>query len=151
MRHHLCRQEVALADTRQLHSQGPMSVHAHRIKGVSGFKGREGANGVGGGIRVGGRGEAKNNNKPHKSCRRDQVLSFRTCHHLCTKRVALAGTRELRSQGPVSVHAHRTEGMGGPKGREGANGVGGGIIVGGWNGDVNVYGDGDGPGRRTEV
>ena len=42
-RHHLCRQGVALASTRQPHSQGPASVQAHRTGG-------EGANGVGGGI-----------------------------------------------------------------------------------------------------
>ena len=39
------------------------------------------------------------------------ALSFRSRHHLCRQGVALAGTRELRSQGPVSVHAHCTEGV----------------------------------------
>ena len=36
--------------------QGPVSVHVHRAKGVTGSEGREGTNevGVGGGMRVGG-------------------------------------------------------------------------------------------------
>ena len=117
---------MALADTRQLRSQGPVSVHAHHIKELSGSKDREGANGGGGGIRVSGRGEAKKNKKPQKSCRRDQVLSFRTCHDLLTKRAALAGTREIHSQCSVSVHAHRAEGISGPERREGVDGVGAG-------------------------
>ena len=53
-RHHLCRQGVALASTRQPHSQGPASVQAHRTGEVTGSEGQEGANGVGGGIGVGG-------------------------------------------------------------------------------------------------
>ena len=53
-RHHLCRQGVARASTRQPHSQGPASVQAHRTGGVTGSEGQEGANGVGGGIGVGG-------------------------------------------------------------------------------------------------
>ena len=53
-RHHLCRQGVPLASTRRPHSQGPASVQAHRIGGVTGSEGQEGANGVGGGIGVGG-------------------------------------------------------------------------------------------------
>ena len=53
-RHHLCRQGVALANTRKPHSQGSASVQAHRTRGVTGSKGQEGANGVGGGIGVGG-------------------------------------------------------------------------------------------------
>ena len=53
-RHHLCRQGVALASTRRPHSQGPASVQAHRTGGVTGSEGQEGANRVGGGIRVGG-------------------------------------------------------------------------------------------------
>ena len=53
-RHHLCRQEVALASTRRPHSQGPASVQAHGTGGITGFEGQEGANGVGGGIVVGG-------------------------------------------------------------------------------------------------
>ena len=53
-RHHLCKQGVALASTRQPHAQGPASVQAHRTGGVTGSEGQEGANGVGGGIGVGG-------------------------------------------------------------------------------------------------
>ena len=67
--------------------------------------------------------------------------------------MALASTRQLCSQGPIPVQAHRTEGVTGSKGKEGANRVGGGIGVGGGNGDgdrdgggngdVNGHGDGD--------
>ena len=39
-----------------------------------------------------------------------QALLFRTRHHLYRQGVALATTRQLRSQSPVSVHAHRTGG-----------------------------------------
>ena len=53
-RHHLCRQGVALASTRRPHSQGPASVQAHGTGGITGPEGQEGANGVGGGIEVGG-------------------------------------------------------------------------------------------------
>ena len=60
--------------------------------------------------------------------------------------MAHADTRQLRSEGAVSVHAHRTEGITGSEGREGANGIGGGIKdgVGGGKGGVNVDGNGDG-------
>ena len=88
-----------------------------------------------------------------------QALSFRRRHYLCRQGVALASTRQLRSQGPVSVQAHRTEGVTGSEGQEVANGVGGGIGVGGGNGDgngvgggngdVNGHGDGDGAGAGT--
>ena len=53
-RHHLCRQGVALASTRQPHAQGPASVQAHRTGGVTGSEGQESANGVGGGNGDGG-------------------------------------------------------------------------------------------------
>ena len=53
-RHHLCRQGVALASTRQPHAQGPAFVQAHRTGGVTRSEGQEGANGVGGGTGVGG-------------------------------------------------------------------------------------------------
>ena len=53
MRHHLCRQEVVLASTRQLHFQGPASVHAHRIEGLTGSEEKGGTNGVGSRIGVG--------------------------------------------------------------------------------------------------
>ena len=86
-----------------------------------------------------------------------QALSFRTCPHLCRQGVALAGTRQLRSQGPGSVHAYHTERVAGSEGREGANGVGGGVGVGGGNRDENwvggengdVNGEADGDGDRT--
>ena len=52
-RHHLSRQGVVLASTRQFRWQGPVSAQAHRTEGVTGSKGRERANGVGGEIRVG--------------------------------------------------------------------------------------------------
>ena len=82
-----------------------------------------------------------------------QALSFRTRHHLCRQRVALASTRQPHSQGPASVQAHRTGGVTGSEGQEGANEVGGGIGVGGGNGDgngdVNSHGDGDGAGTGT--
>ena len=84
-----------------------------------------------------------------------QALSFRTRHHLCRQRVALASTQRPHSQGPASVQAHRTGGVTGSEGQEGANGVGGGIGVGGGNGDSNGdgdgYGDGDGAGAGTGV
>ena len=82
-----------------------------------------------------------------------QALSFRTRHHLCRQGVALASTRHFRSQGPVSVQAHRTEGLTGSEGQEGANGGGNGDGngVGGGNGDVNGHGDGDGAGTGVEV
>ena len=73
-----------------------------------------------------------------------QALSFPMRHHLSRQRVALASTRQLYSQGPVSVYAHRTEGVTGPKEQEGANGVGGGIGVRGRNGDGNGIGGRDG-------
>ena len=73
--------------------------------------------------------------------------------------MALASTRQFRSQGPVSVQAHRTGGV--TEAQEGAIGVGGEIRVGGGNGDgsgvgdgngdVNGHGDGDGAGVETGV
>ena len=82
-----------------------------------------------------------------------QPLSFRTRHHLCRQGVALASTRQLRSQGPMSVQAHRTEGVTGREGQEGANGVGGGNGDGNGvgNTDVNGNGDGNGAGVGTGV
>ena len=62
-----------------------------------------------------------------------QALSFHTRHHFGRQEVALVNTRQPRSQGPVSVQAHRTEGVTGSEGPERANGVGGGIGVGGGN------------------
>ena len=84
-----------------------------------------------------------------------QAPSFRTRHHLCSQGVALASTRQPHAQGPASVQANRTGGVTGSEGQEGANGVGGGIAVGGGNGDdngdVNGHGDGDGAGTGTGV
>ena len=78
-------------------------------------------------------------------------------HHPCSQGVTLAGTLQLRSQGPVSVNAHRAEGLTGFEGLEGAIGVGDAIGVGGENEDGNGVGvengdgnrDGDGNGART--
>ena len=77
-----------------------------------------------------------------------QALSFRT-RHLCIQGLALASPRRPRSQGPASGQAHRTGGVTGSEGQEGANGVGGGIGDG--NGDVDGHGDGDGAGAGTGV
>ena len=89
-------------------------------------------------------GEVNERKKPYTTCRRDQPFSFRTRHHLCRQGVVLAGTRQLRSQGPVSVNAHRTEGVTGCVGREETNGVMGVIKVGGGNGYGNGVGSGNG-------
>ena len=88
-----------------------------------------------------------------------QALSFRTRRHPGRQEEAFASTRQPRSQGPASVQAHRTEGVTGSEGREGANAVGVGIGVGGGNGDgygvgsgngdVNGHGDVDGAGTGT--
>ena len=58
--------------------------------------------------------------------------------------MALAGARQLCSQGPVSAHAHCAQAVTGYEGREGANGIGGGIGVAGGNGDGNGVGGGNG-------
>ena len=58
--------------------------------------GNEDGNGDGNKDRTGEDGETKKRKKPHKSCRRDQALSFRMCHHLYRQGVALAETRQLR-------------------------------------------------------
>ena len=79
-----------------------------------------------------------------------QALSFRTRHHLCRQGVALARTRQPRSQGPASVQVHRTGGVTEPEGQEGANGVGG---VGGgdvsWGRGRSGNGNGGGGERRS--
>ena len=69
--------------------------------------------------------------------------------------------RESASTGPVNlkVHVHHTEGVTECEGREGVNGVGGGIgvggrngdAVGGGNGDVSGNEDGAGAGAGTET
>ena len=53
-----------------------------------------------------------------------QALSLRTRRHICRRGVALAGTQQLRSQDPMSVHAPCTEGVTRSEGDEGANGDG---------------------------
>ena len=84
-----------------------------------------------------------------------QALSFRTRNPLCRQEVALASTRQLRSQSPVSVHAPRTEGVTKSEGREETNGDG--IGVGGGNGiggrkrtKERKVGAGTGPGTGGE-
>ena len=73
--------------------------------------------------------------------------------HLGRQGVALARTRQLRSQGLVPVHAHRTEGVTGSEGREGSNWDGSEIGFGAGNGDGNGVGggnrDGDEVGTET--
>ena len=59
-----------------------------------------------------------------------QALLFRTRHHICRQGVALASTRQLRSQGPVSVQAHRTEGVTGPRDTKERTGSGAGLEAG---------------------
>ena len=69
--------------------------------------------------------------------------------------MALTSTRRPHSQGPASVLAHRTGGVTGSEGQEGANDVGGGILVGfgngDGNGDVDGHGYDNGTGTRTGV
>ena len=69
-----------------------------------------------------------------------QALSLRTRYHLCIQGGELASIRQPCYQSPVSVHAHRTEGVTESEEREEANGVGGAIGVGGGNGDGNRVG-----------
>ena len=76
-----------------------------------------------------------------------QAFSFRTRPHICRQGVALAGIRHLRLQG---VHAYRSEEVTGSEGREGANGVKGGIGVGGGDGDGNGIGGGNGDGNGDD-
>ena len=68
---------------------------------------------------------------------------------LCRQGAALASTRQVRSQGSVSVRAHRTEGVTGFEERKETNGVGGGIEVGVGNGDGNGVGGGNGDVKRS--
>ena len=99
-------------------------------------------------------GEEKKRKKPHKSCRRDHALSFRIRHHLYRQGVALVDTGKLRSKGPESVYAHRTEGA-----NEGARKMGAGTgAATGWKREWgrereqhekrSVDGNEDGDGRR---
>ena len=73
-----------------------------------------------------------------------QAVSFRTRRHPCRQGEAFVSTRQPRSQGPATEQAHRTEGVTGSEGREGANAVGVGIGVGGGNGDGNGVGSRNG-------
>ena len=74
----------------------------------------------------------------------EQALSFRTRHHLCRQGVALASARQLRLQGPVSVHAHLTKGGPGPRDGKGQTGSGEGLKSGA--GTETVTGSGVGTG-----
>ena len=66
--------------------------------------------------------------------------------------MALAGTRQLRLQGPVCIHTpHRTERVTRCEEREDAKGNGDGNRLGGGNKDVNNDGEGDGAGTKTAV
>ena len=65
--------------------------------------------------------------------------------------MALASTRQLHSQGPVSVHAHRTKGGTGSEGRKGANGIRSRIGDRGGNGDGNGVEGGNVDGARTKM
>ena len=55
----------------------------------------------------------------------EEKLLFRTRYHVCRQSVALAGTQQLRSQGPVSIHVYCTEGPGPRDGKERARSGGG--------------------------
>ena len=85
--------------------------------------------------------------KTCKTCRRHQSFLFNTRHHLCRPRVALAGTRQLRSQGPGSIQAHRTEGVTGCEVGEETNASRVGRGIGNRNGDLNEVGCGNGKGN----
>ena len=65
--------------------------------------------------------------------------------------MALAGTRQVRLQRPVSVHAHCTKGVTRSEGWEEANGDGNGVKGGKGNrvGGGNEDGNGDGDGNRA--
>ena len=89
-----------------------------------------------------------------------QALLIRTRYHLCKQGVALAGTRQLRSQGPVSVHAPTVPSPGDGKERTGSgaeseSGTGSKMGTGSEKGKGDVKadgdGDGDGAGRRTHT
>ena len=73
-----------------------------------------------------------------------QALSFRTRHHLCRQGVVVASTRQLRSQGPVSVQAHRTEGVTGSVDGKERTGPGAGLESGAGTGTVTGSGVGTG-------
>ena len=89
-----------------------------------------------------GGGRVTKRRKPHKNCRHDQALFFRTRHHLGKQGVVLVGTQQLRLQSLVPVHAHRTEGVARPERQELLNGFGSRIGV--WGGNRNGNGVGGG-------
>ena len=80
----------------------------------------------------------------------DTFITHASSSHLCRQGMAPVGTRQLRSQGLVFVHARRTEGVTGSGRWEGANGAasgiggGNGAGNGGGGGNGDVKGDGDG-------
>ena len=86
-----------------------------------------------------------------------QALSFRTRPSLQTGGGACEHPTAPFARPAVGTKAHRTGGVTGSEGQEGANGGGGGggIGVGGGNGDgdgdVDGHGDGDGAGAETGV
>ena len=91
------------------HTHTPTHTNTNEISSGIGNGDEDGSGDEdGNGIGEGGAGVEKHR-EPFKSCRRKQALSFRMRHHLCRQGVALAGTQQLCSQCPVSVHAHRTE------------------------------------------
>ena len=61
---------------------------------------------------------AKKRKKAQKKFRRDQNPFIPHAPYIYRRLVALAGTRQLHSQGPVPVHAHRTERVTGSKRQE---------------------------------
>ena len=79
-----------------------------------------------------------------------QAVLFRMRYHLCRQGVALAGTQQLHSQGPVSVHARCTEGVTRSDGRGGARN-GNGVEDGNGEGNGDVDGDGAGTGTGVET
>ena len=77
-----------------------------------------------------------------------QAFIFRTRYHpFCKQEVALAVTRQVRSQALVSVHMYCTEGITGCKGQGGVNETRGEIGVGGGRG----AGIGTGSGAATKT
>ena len=60
---------------------------------------------------------------PHRERSReeDQVLPFRTRHHLCQQDMAPTGNQQLRMQDPTPARRCSTEGRIGHQGREGGN------------------------------
>ena len=108
-RHHLCRQGVALASTRQPYSQGPASVQAHRTGGVTESEGQEGTNGVGGGIGVGGgNGDGNGDVNGHGTgTERERERGSKRTKERRTGTGTGAGTGRERGRGWGPVDEHR--------------------------------------------